>query len=225
MRRKLCALAVVLLATPAFATISVQVDTYAGATWLGYMNVSELPANGGAALWGSSWGVADLVANFDDPNNTVTLYPNQVGDPDPYWYIGGGAPGNPGNKIMEANLYQEVSDDGWAGDTLNFSGNVVSNTFTSAHQAYIFIKDFAGDYSSFNTTTVPLVPGAFNISLALDPGLGRHVQWGFQWVGENVWYTDIAPFGNAVITTVPEPASMALLAMGGMALLRRRAAR
>ena len=186
------------------------------------MNVSELPANGGAPVFGSAWGVPDLVATFDDPGNKLTLSPNTIGDPDPFWYIGGGAPGNPGNKIMAASLYQEFAAGDLAGETLTFEGTVLSNTFTAAHETTIFIRDFAPDFSSVVMTTVVAAPGPFSISLALDPGAGRHVQYGFETIGENVWVTDTAPFGNVMIGTIPEPASLALLAMGGLTLLRRR---
>ena len=214
-------LAVGLLAGSASAaTVTVG---QSGEPWLGYMNVSNLPADGGAYQFGGSWGIADLVATFDDGAGTLTLSPNTIGDPDPYWYIGGGAPGSPGNKIMEANLYIENPDDSLAGQTVTFEYDVLSDTTTAAHTAYAFIKDFAADYSSFNVTQVPLTVGAGqSISLVADPGLGRHVQWGFQFVGENVWVTDTAPFGNVVIGTVPEPASFALLSLGGLAMLGRK---
>lgn len=191
------------------------------APWLGFMNVFELPANGGAFVFASGWGVPDLVATFDDPNNKLTLSPNTVGDPDPFWYQGGGGPGAPGNKIMEANLYQQV-DDALAGQTVTFEGTVLSNTFTAAHVSMIFIRDFAPDFSSFNETIVPATVGAFSISLATDPGAGRHVQWGFQTRGENVWITDTEPFGNVMITTIPAPSALAMLGLGGSMLLRRR---
>jgi hypothetical protein len=187
------------------------------APWLGFMNVFDL---GGNYQFSSGWGVGDLCATFNDGAGTLTLSPNTIGDPNPYWYIGGGGPGAPGNKIMEANLYQEATDI-YNGQTLTFSGEVLSNTFTSAHVATIFIRDFAFDYSSFNESVIPLVPGAFSVSLATDPGSGRHVQWGFQVKGVNVWVTDTAPFGNAVIAT-PAPGAMALLGLGGMIAGRRR---
>lgn len=222
--RKLCGLLVVVLlfaARPASADLTVNVGQ-STEPWLGFMNVFELPANGSGYVFGSSWGIPDLVAVFDDPNNTLTLAPNVINDPDPFWYIGGGGPGAAGNKIMDASVYQEFPAGALAGETLTFEGNVLSNTFTAAHQSTIFIKDFAPDYSSFNVTAIPVAPGPFSISMALDPGAGRHVQYGFETVGVNVWSTDVGPFGNAVIATVPEPATLALLGFGGLALLRRR---
>ena len=185
--------------------------------WLGYMNTTDL---GGGDGWGSPWGIPDLVALFDDGAGTVELQPNQINDPDPYWYQGGGGPGAPGNRIMEANLYVELTDDALAGQTLTFSGAVLSNTFTAAHETLIFIKDFAPDYSSFTITTAPATPGAFNIVHNAEPGSGRHIQYGFQTTGVNVWSTDIGPFGNVVIAT-PEPSALLLLVLGGLALRRR----
>jgi hypothetical protein len=218
-----CTLALLMfgvLASPATATVTF----YAGPStdpWLGFMNVFNEPEDGGAYQFGSGWGIPDLVATFNDPSDEVRLSPNTIGDPNPYWYEGGGGPGADGNKIMEANLYVEMTDNALAGQQAFFNGNVLSNTFTSEHQTYLFIKDFAPDYSSFNQTLVPAVPGPFSISLMLDPGLGRHVQYGFQTVGVNVWATDVEPYGSVVIAT-PEPASLALLVFGGCAVLRRR---
>lgn len=191
------------------------------APWLGFMNVFELPSNGGGYVFGSSWGVPDLVATFDDPNNKLTLSPNTINDPNPFWYIGGGGPGQAGNKIMEANLYIQTTGV-YHGQTVTFEGNVVSNSFTAAHTAIAFIRDFAPDFSSVNEITIPLTPGAFSFSLNTINDPARHVQWGFQVKGVNVWSTDTAPFGNAVITTIPTPAGAGLLAIGGLLAARRR---
>lgn len=189
--------------------------------WIGFMNVSELPSNGGAFVFGSGWGVSDLTATFDDPNGKISLTPNTIGDPDPFWYIGGGAPGNPGNKIMEANLFiQETGT--FAGETVNFRYRVMSDTTTAAHDGFAFIRDFAPDFSSFNETKVPLVAGATNtISLATINDPNRHVQYGFQMIGENVWITDTAPFGAFVIG-VPEPGTIALAGLGLIGVLGTR---
>ncbi|RIK67083.1 MAG: hypothetical protein DCC65_07635 [Planctomycetota bacterium] len=220
MRKILMTLSIGLLLSSTAGAAIVDVGN-STAPWLGFMNVFELPSNGGGYVFGSPWAVGDLVATFDDGNDKLTLSPNSIGDSNPFWYIGGGGPGAAGNKIMEANLYQEYTDV-YNGQTLTFQGSVLSNTFTSAHSASIFIRDFASDYSSFNQTIVPLTAGPFSISLATDPGAGRHVQFGFQVVGVNVWITDVEPYGNAMITTIPEPATLALLGFGALAMIRRR---
>ncbi|CAN0562614.1 unnamed protein product, partial [Laminaria digitata] len=167
------------VATAGLPTVNVAIDD-SSAAWLGFMNVYELPANGGGFVFGDGWGVADLTASFDDGAGTLTMGPNTVGDPDPFWYIGGGGPGAMGNKIMEANLYQQV-DGALAGTNVNFSGNILSNTFTDAHQARVFIRDFAADFSS-SVDVFADVDAAGNFSISLDTidDASRHVQWGVQ---------------------------------------------
>lgn len=173
----------------------------AGKTWNGYMNVFNLPEDGQAFVFGSTWGVADLRAAFS--GSELTLSPNTIGDPNPFWYIGGGAPGNPGNKFMEANLYVEVNDNSLSDQLVTFTGTVTSTSLTVAHDSVAFIKDFAPDYSSFTIQTVALEQGTFTVSLQTAPGPGRHVQYGFQTTGENVWFTDVAPFGQVKIAAIP----------------------
>jgi beta-glucanase (GH16 family) len=173
--------------------------------WLGYMNVSDLPASGGAFRSGGSWNVPDLRASFS--GTTLTLSPNTINDTSTYWYVGGGGPGRPGNKIMSANMYVEKTGS-LSGKTVTFTGTVSAHTFTSAHRAVAFIKDFAPDYSSFTTTTVPLADGTFSISHTTAPGSGRHVQYGFETTGVNVWSTDVGPFGSVKISPfTPTPFS------------------
>lgn len=215
------ALAGLVAATAAQAQVVGVSDS--SATWLGYMNVFNLPSAGGAFQFGSSWGINDLNSSFNDVAHTLTLSPNTIGDPNGYWYQGGGAPGNPGNKIMEANLYQEFTGV-YVGTNLTFEGFVATNTFTAAHTTIAFIKDFAADYSSFTMTSVALAPGAFSISLATSADAGHHIQFGFQTTGENVWFTDTAPFGNVVITTIPTPGALGLMGLGGLLATRRRRA-
>lgn len=221
--------AAVVSAANAGTSVNVAIDP-SGPQWLGYMNVFELPANGGGFVFGSPWGVADLVANFDDGANTLTMLPNSVGDPNEFWYQdptgsgnpNPGGPGAPGNKFMEANLYQQV-DGGLAGTTVNFSGSVLSYSFTEAHQVSVFIRDFAADFSSSVDVFADIdASGAFSISLDTIDDASRHVQWGIQVRGENVWITDIAPFGSVVFATVPTPASVAMLGAGGLLMSRRR---
>jgi hypothetical protein len=171
---------------------------------LGYMNVFNLPGDGGAFQFASGWALGDLTATYAGSN--LTLGPNTIGDPNPYWYIGGGAPGSPGNKIMEANCYAEPAGS-LPGQNVTFTGTVLSNTLTAAHPTTAFIKDFAADFSSFNVVSVPLpASGTFSITLATVADPARHVQYGFQMTGVNVWVTDTAPFGHVTVgPAVPTP--------------------
>jgi hypothetical protein len=208
--------ALILSATERLNAAVVSVDP--SVTWLGYMNVSDLPANGGTFQFGSTWGTTDLSANFS--GNTLTLAPNTINDPATYWYVGGGAPGAAGNKNMEANFYQEFTGP-YAGQTLTFTGVVLANSLTTAHTAIAFIKDFAPDYSSSVSSTVALTPGQFSVSLPIINDPNRHVQFGFQMTGVNVWATDVAPFGSVQITSVPEPSTFAFAFIGLAGLMVR----
>jgi hypothetical protein len=203
------------------ASAAVNVTVNPGASWLGFMNWFNLPAPQGDGAYqnGSPWGTADLTATF--AGDVLTLGVNSIGDPNEYWYIGGGGPGAAGNKIMDANMY--VEDNALAGQVVSFTYEVLSNTFTSAHTSVAFIKDFAPDYSSNVAVTLPLTPGVHTITLDTIDDPARHVQFGFQTTGVNVWVTDIAPFGNAQVRSavIPEPTVLGLLALAPLALRRR----
>lgn len=205
----------------------------------GYMNVFELPSNGGGFVFGAPWGLADLTAVFS--GNDLTLGPNTIGDPNEFWYQcvsptvppNCGEPGAPGNKIMEANAYFEDTGN-LNGQTIIFKGVVLSNTLTAAHTVVAFVKDYASDYGSFNQSTVALpASGPFKVSLATINDPGRHVQFGFQMTGVNVWVTDVGPYGSVTVgpaEPLPGVAGVGLIIMsivmlGGGALalqLRRR---
>jgi hypothetical protein len=203
------------------ATAQVTVSVDPGASWLGFMNVFELPANGGGYVFGSPWGVADLTATFSGP--VLTLKPAPITTSDSFWYQGGaGGPGASGNKNMEANMYQEVTGP-LAGVNLTFTGRVLSNTWESPYTTMAFIKDFAPDYSSNVTTTVPLnSEGVFSVSLSTINDPTRHVQFGFQTLGPNVWPTDVDLHGNIQIAAIPEPTTLAASVLGLVGLLAAR---
>lgn len=215
----LAAAAVVALAIQTGNAITVTVSS--DALTKGFMNVLDL---GGNFQFGSSWGIPDLRANFSNGGSTVTLLPNNIGDPNPYWYIGGGALGNPGNKKMEANLYNDALSDTLLNQTLTFSGVVDSYTLTSDYVVKAFIKDFAADYSSFNVVDQVLnaTTGTFTLNYNVGSAIGRHVQFGFQTYGPNAWGTDADTKGSAVISAIPEPSSAALMGLGVAGLLAFR---
>jgi len=231
--------------------LAVTVTVDPGTLTNGFMNVSNLPvgatvlptgfaANGpadGAPVFSSGWGPGDLVSSFS--GTTLTLAANQIGDPNIFWYQGpnqnNGAPGAPGNKIMDANLYAETTGT-FVNENLTFTGVVLSNALNGAVNPYnnttyssvAFIKDFAPDFSSFTQVTVPLTPGVFSISKLTSANPLNHIQYGFETIGSNVWAGDpLFAGGNltAVVAPIPEPASLGLLAAGaGMIIRRRRAA-
>src|SRR5271157_513553 len=188
-----CAL---LLAT---MTAHSQVNVYVDATkpWIGYMNVFELPANGGGYDFGSVWGTADLDARF--AANALILTPNTSIDRDvpndPYWWVGGagGAP----NKSMDALMY--VQNDTLAGQTVTFSGNCQSNTLVAPYTSTAFIKDLVPDFSSSTLANMALVSGqAFSITFAT--AAGHHVQYGFETIGPDARLTNVANLGEVLIT-------------------------
>jgi hypothetical protein len=184
-----------LSASSARAAVNVTVDP--GVTWNGYMNVFELPSNGGGYLWGSSWGTADLCAVFTGSN--LRLSPNNMNDPASYWYTPSGGPGAAGNKIMEANMYVEPAGS-LPGQFVTFSGDVLSNNLSPTHVSRAFIRDFAPDFSSVNDVFVVLpASGSFSISLNTINDPARHVQYGFQTAGPCVWITDAPQYGAVVV--------------------------
>lgn len=194
-----CALASVQAAT--------QVDLNPAQSWIGYMNVSNLPADGGAYQFGSAWGTGDLQASFSGAVLTVGPNINCYNASDSYWAKGDGSP----NKNMDAVMY--VENDALAGSTIEFTGLTLANTLVSPYTSVAFIKDFVADYSSYTSITAPLVAGNdWDITLATVGG--DHVQWGIETIGPDANPATAGALGNAQVTVVPEPSTIALVLAG-----------
>lgn len=226
-------LATLLLAGAVAKSNAINYTVDPGATWLGFMNVFNVGGPGygmagaGGYVFGGTWGTPDLRASFAGP--VLSLKANTIGDPNPFWYTPAGGPGSTGNKIMEANFYQQF-DGPLAGQNVTFAGNVLGNSLLGpvdaagrGWTAVAFIKDFAPDYSSSVTTAVPLTSlGVFSISYNAINDPARHVQFGFQVIGPDVWAGDPLSIPSIDVTAVPEPTSLALAGIGAALLAVRR---
>lgn len=226
MNLKLASLMVVALLTAIpYAKADVTVNVDPNAAWGGFMNVFELDQTTGA--FSTGWGFDDLyapLAGSPFQGGEFVLAPTPISTDDDFWYgatAGGGAGPRVGNKFMDANGFVQV-DDLFGGMDVTFEGAVIENTFTE-HQAFVFIRDFAPDFSSFTETIQELTgPGGFSITHTTSADAGRHVQYGFTVQGANVWPDDAANFGTMRLTAVPEPGSIAVLSMGLVGLILRR---
>jgi hypothetical protein len=139
----------------------------------------------------------------------VTLAPCYVADSGTYWYTPSGQPGAAGSKIMEANVYGQA-DGTYAGQAVKFSGTVPSYTLqggSSGWSVKAFIRDFTADYSSFNEQAVPIsATGSFSVRLNAVNDPTRHVQWGLQVKGPDVWITELSSKGTVVVSALPTTA-------------------
>lgn len=195
-----------------------QNDVMVSATdnWIAYVNVFELPANGGGWLWGSPWAVADVKTTLDVTENTVTLQPNfglYAADPtDAYWVDQSTMEGN---KFLEASTFVEPGPS-FNGSDLTFHGDILSNTLdVTQYEAKFFIKalDSLNEYQdALGGTQIYTMPvsGSFTVSVsAADIPSGLIVQYGFSVRGINANPMDENSLGSVVlgmdITSTNEP--------------------
>lgn len=176
----------------------VEVD--ANATFVGYANVFELPANGGAWVFGQPWGVPELKTVVDPAGGTITLQPNfnTYGDnpTDPFWV---NQSTGEGNKIFEGNTY--VEDASLVGSELTFNGGVVSYTLDAEYAAVAFIKVFNANFSVVKEETAEMVAGEnFSVVYTNVEPEDAWVQYGFQVVGVNANPADEPTLGSVVVS-------------------------
>jgi len=146
-----------------YTTVPIAMTMDPNANWLGFMNVFELPQNGGGYVFGSPWGVPDLVSIFN--GDELCVQPNQIADPDPFWYTPSGGPGAMGNKIMEANMYIEDQTGAFAGETISFSIEVTALDFSCGHASSIYIREFNPGFAGIVMDVfVPVTgPGVYTV--------------------------------------------------------------
>lgn len=201
-------------AAPSFSSVTVTVDP--GLNWIGYMNVFQLPVGSGAYVFGSPWGAADLQAVFDGPQLVLSPNTNTYNPGDAFWVN----PDGTGAKWMNANMY--VEDPTLVGQTVEFVGYTLSNTFVDGYSTHAFIKvlDPGAGWATIAEVSVPLVHGqpfALNLDVPNIPGLVP--QYGFATDGANANPATVHQLGQVVV--VPEPAALVLL-LSVATLVRRR---
>lgn len=232
------------------AIVSVTAGSARAGNWVGYMNVFNNAAGSqGSYVFGSGWGVSALKTTISNSNagtiagDQLVLEPNYNtytnsltgNDGDRAFWTnstdGGVTPGPLGNKWMDANTFEETASIAVPGYTL--SGTVTANTLnTGLYTAKAFIKvlDPSAGYATVLNDSVTLpASGPFIVTSNLSLYQGKLLQVGFSMNGLNANPADAATNGNVAltITSVPEPSTYALLAMGSCAAvaLRRRARR
>jgi hypothetical protein len=168
----------------------------------GFMNVFDLPEDGGGYQFGSPWGTADLTAVFS--NGNIILGPNTLWPAsDTYWVKPNGCP----NKIMDATYYTQ--DDSLVGTIINFDGFCVSNTLGTApcdgyqYTSQAFIKIFNSDFSGLlAVAAADLITGTpFNLTLDSNIPGAAHIQYGFETIGPNADPATVSDLGNVIIST------------------------
>lgn len=149
--------------------------------WQGFMNVFETPANGGGFIFANGWGVADLVVLVNTTDNTATLKPNRINDPDPFWQTGNLF----GNKTMDASFFVN-NNTTLVNTTFTFTGEVLSNNLDAEYVEKAFIRIFDGSFNLLREITAELTPGTFTLFYDNSEGAaGVNVQYGFNMVGRN----------------------------------------
>lgn len=184
--------------------------------WIAWANVYE--ADGTTYLWGSSWGLADVPASFETEGLTIQPNTNCYNAEDSYWVNTDGS----GNKTLEMNVYYEIS--GLADQDVTFNYNVLSNTLSEdwEYTAFIKVLDPDSGWATVQSTFADLTTGTGTLDLTVGSYASGIVQIGFLVKGLVVDPASAEAATSVVIEAIPEPATLALLGLGGLLLRRKK---
>ena len=177
--------------------------------WIGFVNVFNLPSNGGGYQFGSSWAPAALTVYYDQPtqpynNLTIIANTNTYAPGNPYWTN----PDGSGNETVDASYY--VQNDSLEGQNLVFSGNCINNTFAAPYTSTVFIKEFDVNYNVINSAVTTAVSGQ-PFSISLQTGSGSHIQYGFETIGPDANPATVYNLGDAVYQVQYPPIELSTL--------------
>lgn len=202
-----------------------------GRTWLAYAAYFKLPAQGGDFVFSEYFGedTAQLQGGFT--GDVATLAPNRrgvhvvdTGNPFfDFWWAPDGNGGYTANMSALSQFYAQ--DDSLAGTTVQFSGQVLSNSLAAPHTANAIVVETVGEnYALVGRSQVPLVAGqAFQVSR--DIAAGHHVGYGIEVWGPASPDASLGSLGSVSVIMVPEPSAMLLMSLGVLGLMaaqRRR---
>ncbi len=185
-------------------------------SWVGYMNVFELAANGGGYDYGSSWGLSDLRGLLTSSNLTLLPCTNVWTTTNTYYVK---ADGVTPNKSMDASIY--VQNDNLANTNLLFIGTCLSNTLTAnpepltgvTYTSVAFIKIFNSGYGLIGSALSPGLSAGQPFALSLNTTGAAHVQYGFETIGPDGNPSTAGGLGNVVLSAAVPPTPVVVITL------------
>jgi hypothetical protein len=158
-------------------------------SWIGYMNVFDLPVSAGGDGnydFGSVWGTTDLQAYLTATNLTLEPCTN-VWETTNTYYVQ--ADGMTPDKIMDASMY--VQNDNLVNTNLFFIGTCLSNNLTTqpepltgiTYTSVAFIKLFDASFNLLGSATSAGLTAGQPFAISLNTAGATHVQYGFETIG------------------------------------------